>query len=261
VERVAFLIEETNERISCLLNPNNLVMRRTAGVHPKRSATGNLTGAGLSDDPLLFTGGGTTELELKLLFDVSLAGSSISTDDVRDLTRPLWNLAENGNRRQAYWRPPMVRFIWGKAWNLMGYVVAVAERLEQFNSSGSPRRSWLTLRFLRGSELSTNHNAENTAISGSFPLEEMRWEGMRSEEIRGNPGTRAEGSYQTHALIGGAGDGDGGGPGERLDGLSFRYLGSPARWRYIAAFNNVDNPFGMSPGLLLRIPGAGMSRR
>ena len=28
MERVAFLIEETNERLSCLLNPETLVMRR-----------------------------------------------------------------------------------------------------------------------------------------------------------------------------------------------------------------------------------------
>ena len=40
MERVAFLIEETNERLRCLLNPETLVLRRTAGVRPRQSATG-----------------------------------------------------------------------------------------------------------------------------------------------------------------------------------------------------------------------------
>src|SRR5947209_8164329 len=95
MERVAFLIEETGERLRCLLNPESLVMRRVAGIHPRHSAGGQVTGAGLTDDPLLYTGGGRTELELDLLFDLSLAGSSFTSDDIRDMTRPLWELAEN----------------------------------------------------------------------------------------------------------------------------------------------------------------------
>jgi hypothetical protein len=72
MERVAFLIERTNETLPCLLNPNTLVMRRVAGVRPRQSAGGQLTGTGLADDPLLYTGGGKTEMEMDLLFDVSL---------------------------------------------------------------------------------------------------------------------------------------------------------------------------------------------
>src|SRR5436305_969026 len=134
MERVAFLIEETNERLGCLLNPNSLVMRRTAGVLPRRSIGGQFTGTGLQDDPLLYTGGGRTELELHLLFDVSLAGSSIETDDVRNLTGPLWKLAENTRSTNGSWRPPIVRFVWGKSFNIPGVVGALAEYLEQFTA-------------------------------------------------------------------------------------------------------------------------------
>lgn len=154
MERVAFLIEATNQRLGCLLNPESLTLRRQAGIVPRRSATGQLTGAGLADDPLLFTGGGRTELELDLLFDVALAGSSIASEDVRDLTGPLWRLAENsaGDDPAGRNSPPRVRFIWGKAWNIPGVVVAVAERLEHFTAAGVPRRSWLRLRLLRSEE-------------------------------------------------------------------------------------------------------------
>jgi len=148
MERVAFLIEGANERIGCLLNPENLVLRRSAGIRPRALATGQLSGSGLSDDPLLFTGGGRTEIDLDLLFDISLAGSSIRSEDVRDYTAPLWRLAENATL-DGQSRPPTVRFIWGKTWNIPGVVTAVAERLEQFTPAGVPQRSWLRLRLLR----------------------------------------------------------------------------------------------------------------
>jgi hypothetical protein len=149
MERVAFLVEETNERLRCLLNPETLVLRRTAGVRPRQSAAGQVTGIGLADDPLLYTGGGRTELDLDLLFDVTLPGSSVTSEDVRDLTAPLWRLAENSQPTAGASRPPLVRLIWGKSWNIPGIIVAVAERLEHFTAAGVPRRSWLRLRLLR----------------------------------------------------------------------------------------------------------------
>jgi hypothetical protein len=196
MERVAFLVEETNERIGCLLNPETLVMRRTAGVHPRRSATGQLTGEGLTDDPLLYTGGGRTELDLDLLFDVALAGSSIAAGDVRDLTRPLWNLAENAGRHERYGQPPLVRFIWGKSWNIPGVIVAVAERLEHFTSEGVPRRSWLRMRMVRANEPPSEPRPTQEPLS----LEELS-----AEEL-----DVPEGSISVQALTGGIpADGEG----------------------------------------------------
>src|SRR6185436_21110791 len=76
MERAAFLIEDSGARIPCLLNPASVVMRRVAGIRPRFSIGGPLTGAGLGDSPLHFTGGGTTEITMDLLFDVSLARST-----------------------------------------------------------------------------------------------------------------------------------------------------------------------------------------
>ena len=73
MERVAFLIEETDQVLHCMLNPETLLMQRTAGIRSRRSASGPLTGASLADDPLLYTGGGRTVLELELLFDLGLS--------------------------------------------------------------------------------------------------------------------------------------------------------------------------------------------
>lgn len=149
MERVAFLIEESNTTIRCLLNPENLIVRRVAGVAERRSLTGSLTGTSLLDDPLIYTGGGRTELELHLLFDTSLVDSSTRPGDVREMTAPLWNLAENRGSADRYGSPALVRFLWGKAWNVPGVITAIAERLEQFAPSGAPQRSWMRMRLIR----------------------------------------------------------------------------------------------------------------
>lgn len=72
MERAAFLVERTGERIPCLLNPDSVVARRYAGVRSAGAPGSRITSPELTDDPLIFTGGGRTEYELDLLFDTSL---------------------------------------------------------------------------------------------------------------------------------------------------------------------------------------------
>src|SRR5882672_6583805 len=243
MERVAFLIESTGARIGCLLNPETVVVRRWAGVRRRRSLAGTLRADALADDPVLFTGGGTTELELELLFDVGLAGSSVPSSpdgagavgDVRDLTLPLWRLAETAEVVERELRPNIVRFLWGKAWNVPAVVSAVAERFEAFGPEGAPRRSWMRMRLLRVADPAPRPPAS---------------EGMESlPELA-----------ETHQVLGAgiAAGGEGPGPaippGERLDELADRYFGDPGAWKEIAELNDVDDPLHLAPGAALRIP-------
>lgn len=239
MERVAFLLEETNQRLGCLLNPDSLVMRRVAGVLPRRSLGMALTSIGLQDDPLLYTGGGRTELELNLLFDVSLAGSSIETSDVRDLTSPLWNLAENTHGANGYRRPPLLRFVWGKSWNMLAIVVAVAERLEQFTPDGAPGRSWLSMRLWRVSEPQKETGGQSLQTQAFSPADlDIPPDRVPAERV------------QAHSLN----------TGERLDGIAARAYPdqspseAPALWRMIASFNNIEDPLNIPTGTVLRIP-------
>jgi hypothetical protein len=254
VERVAFLIEETNERIGCLLNPDHLVLRRSAGVRARQSAGGQLTGSGLADDPVLYTGGGRTELECLLLFDVNLGDSTIETEDVRTLTMPLWNLSENrpgtGDAAVAaadgglgghaigggYGGPRVVRFVWGKSWNVPGIITSVAERLEQFTAEGVPQRSWLSLRLLRVNE-PLAHQPDVPAATAP-PVEPQDLENLNLDETQ----------LLAHEVKGG------GEEGERLDELAQRYYGDPSFWRLIAAFNNIADPMRIAGGTVLRLP-------
>ncbi len=237
MERVAFLLEHTGERLSCLLNPESIVLRRQAGVRPRRSVSGILTGGGLADDQLLYTGGGKTELELDLLFDVSLAGSSMVTEDVRELTAPLWRLSENTVGENGYRRPPLARFVWGKAWNIPGIVVAVAEKLEYFTAQGIPRRSWLRMRFLRAEERAST---PGSAASRSPSLESIPLDQNLIQRYRVSGG----GSGESEVRLSSA---------ERLDEIADRYYGDPSLWRLLADFNGIDDPTHIPDGLSLKV--------
>ncbi len=249
MERVAFLIEETGERISCLLNPESLTVRRTAGVRSQPPASGR----GLSDDPLLFTGGGRTEIALDLLFDVNVAGSSITSKDVRDLTRPFWQLAEN-TQKENYAAPPLARFVWGKAWNVLGVVVAVAERFEQFTAAGEPQRSWLRMRFVRVAEPARTTAAELSAEHISTEqLEPPNGVDSLLDMLPGNSAdepmfdlTQLAEETDVHQLIGG----------ETLSELAFESLDDPAQWRWLAWWNGIIHPLKIAAGTLIRVPPA-----
>jgi hypothetical protein len=245
MERVAFLIEPEGTRLGALLNPETLVMRRTAGVRPRRALGVPLTGTGLADDPLLFTGGGTTELKLELLFDVTLAGSTVTSEDVRDLTRPLWQLAENAHAEDGYGRPSLMRIVWGKVLNMACVVASVAERLEHFTDTGAPRRSWLSLRLLRVEEDTAQQVEAARVPSGGLDAEQVA-AGLPPE------------AFDTQPVISGGPDP---GSGQRLDEIAWERYRDPSLWRLIASLNGVDDPMHLPTGTVLRLPPASALRR
>jgi hypothetical protein len=237
MKRAAFLLEHNGEQISCLLNPEQIVMRRHAGIQLASGAGQPIGGVDRREDRLHVTGGGRTELLLNLLFDVSLAGSSVFSEDVRVLTAPLWSLSENTQRtlRPPYYRyPPQVRFIWGRSWNVPGIVDSVAERLEYFDSEGRPRRSWLRLRLLRTESAAVNA-APAPPVFGTAPIYDA-------------PLPTPTDMEQVHEVLGA------GRETERLDEIATRYYGDASLWRWLARVNNISNPQELQSGMRLRIP-------
>lgn len=249
MERVAFLVERTGQRIGCMLNPEGLTLRRAAGVLPRRLPGGAITGAGLSDDPLRFTGGGRTELDLDVLFDIEIAGSSVVTRDVRDLTGPLWRLTENSREDGAFGRPPTVRFLWGTGWNIPGVIVSIAERLERFDQNGLPMRSWLRMRLVRTPEPPAE--VMGGAQSMGIAVPEL------PDVLEGSPETPIPGERQ-HEVLGAkpGGDAEVAEPGhsERPDQIAHQWSGDPSHWRVLAYFNNIIDPLRILPGTILRLP-------
>lgn len=244
MERVVFIMEESGDRIGCLLNPESLVIRRRAGVETRRLRGGLVTGSELADDPLFFTGGGVTELTLNLVFDVSLAGSTIETDDVRVLTGPLWERAENAMQNGAYGRPRLTRLIWGTAFNILCAVKSVAQRLEYFTTEGVPRRCWMRMRLLRVAERASD------LAGGALPPPQLPEE--MSPELSDQ--------MREHSIAHELGGGEPFGPDEplqsteRLDQLALLYYGDASLWRLLAQFNDVSDPLHLDMGARMDIP-------
>lgn len=264
MERVTFIDDATGQRIgNCLLNPEGLVMRRQAGVRTHRTAGGLAGGHALGDDPVFFTGGGVTELELDLLFDVGLVPQAAPVTDVRELTAPLWDLCENDRRQGAYGRLSVVRFFWGK-WHMPGIVVAVAERLEQFDSSGVPGRSWLRMRLRRvdaADRLRPDSAFEDPAgLAGEPPqgLIDGPVETPEVYEISGAGQDDGHGDGQEDGQgADGAGTAEGGAAPvttERLDQIAYRFYGNPMLALPLAAFNRIADPLRLRAGQLIEVP-------
>ncbi|MBT8162049.1 MULTISPECIES: hypothetical protein [Arthrobacter] len=236
MERVAFLIEDTGEHLGCLLNPETVVMQRTAGVEPRRSAGGKLTGTGLADDPLLFTGGGHTELRLDLLFDVDLAPASLYVQDVRQMTRPIWALAENSAEVERQRRPPSVRFVWGRAWNVPGIVTEVAERFDRFSPDGSPLRSWMRMVFVRVGQSADQEGGENYELAQRLPTVDLTAPPVDTLAVGG------DGSTDRSALAPDGGEPVPEVPPGELGRLSLAAFGTPLLWKLLLEYNNIDDP-------------------
>ncbi len=232
MERVAFLIEDTGEHISCLLNPESVVMTRTAGVEARRSSGGRLTGARLADDPILFTGGGRTELTLDLMFDVDFAPPHAMVSDVRQMTRRIWALAENSAEVKRQRRPPSVRFVWGRAWNIPGVVTEVAERFDRFGQDGSPLRSWLRLAFVRVGTAADEEGGEAWELAQRLPAVDLSAPPASSLPLVGD-GTGGEPSGDPQAATI---------PPAMLGILAQQAFGSEQLWKALLAYNDIDDP-------------------
>ncbi|MCW2131614.1 MULTISPECIES: CIS tube protein [Crystallibacter] len=231
MEHVSFLIEETGEHLSCLLNPESLVMTRTAGVETRRSSGGRLTGTSLADDPLLFTGGGRTELQLELLFDVDLAPEGVPVSDVRQMTRSIWKLAENSAEAARRRRPPLACLAWGMAWFIPGIVTEVAERFDRFAPDGSPLRSWMKLLFVRVGSAADEPGGESYELAQRLPPVDVTAPAVGSVEVLGSgtDETNEEGVPAVHPTD--------------LGLLSQAAFGTPLLWKELLDYNGVDDPF------------------
>lgn len=266
MERVVFLVEPEGARISALLNPESLTITRRAGLRARAGQGGTILGAAGADDPLIATGGGVTEIELHLLFDTDLRqqldpGATAATadplagpaqppgeaampirpePDVRDLTRLFWNLAEPAQEPRTG-APALVRFIWGRAWNLPVAVTAVAERFERFGTGGAPQRSWLSLRLRRVPEPALRPETAIPAAPGLSPDQPLP-----DPDAAPLPGTRFVQAISDEA----------GNTATPLYLLAAGMLGAPDLWPVIAAASNIDDPLNIPPGTVLTVPPA-----
>lgn len=246
MERVAFIVERSEEQIPCLLNPESVLLQRKSGVVTQTTGGGVCQGVQLADNPLFFTGGGVTYLTVNLLFDTNLPGIKSRGNDVRLSTGPLWALSENQPRSEGgKAHPAIMRFVWGKAFNFPCVITEIAQRLEQFTEDGVPQRSYLRVRMRRVRE-----HLENMSGGAIVPPQ-------LPNDLNKTVPTLDE-SVVRHAVIGAdasGGENTANGEAERIDQLAYEHYGDSSLWRLIAWVNNIDAPDQLNAGVVLKIPG------
>jgi hypothetical protein len=152
------------------------------------------------------------------------------------MTRPIWALAENSADVDRQRRPPSVRFVWGRAWNVPGIVTEVAERFDRFAADGSPLRSWMRLVFVRVGQSADEEGGENDELARRLPPVDLTAPPVDALAVYGDGSTdrsaRAAGGGRIVTEVP---------PGE-LGRLSMEAFGTPLLWKALLEYNRIDDP-------------------
>lgn len=278
MERVAFLTP-AGDRVFAMINPDELTFERQAGLRPRLYNERPLAAVRRSDDPLIYVGGGVTDLKLNLLFDVELQARStpsfsqppdfrtnlqaapaegrapvamppdedsiegvavastppstpLAITDVRDLSGPLWRLAENGAVDALTGGPPVVYFIWGAAWHVPCIALSIAERFDRFSPDGTPLRSWVRIHLRR------THLPERTARARDISLTPRRPDAAARTEV-----SLPESVVLTDPTSS-----------SRPDLICDSVYGDLDLMHALLAFNDIDDFWSLEPGQVLATP-------
>ena len=170
-----------------------------------------------SDVPQVeFKKSGPQVLKLSLTFDTYEKG-----EDVSRTTRKLWKLMESKTRREGNRDvkvpPPEVAFHWG-VFRFVAVITQMSQKFTLFKMDGTPVRAKVEVTFTQHKDEEDYPNQNPT--SGGGPIQRI------------------------HQVV----------AGDRLDTIAFSFYGNASKWRTIAEYNNVENPFLLQPGQLLTIP-------
>jgi nucleoid-associated protein YgaU len=162
--------------------------------------------------------GGTNPLRLsvKLFFDEY---DKLSGDITPKITRLLsWTLPTEATTTDNKPTSPLIGFVWGNKQlaQFCGYLTSVDVTYKLFSKDGTPLRADVTI-----------------SLEGATP-----------DFGATNPTSHATDTNKTHTLV----------EGESIQAVAYAKLGKATYWRAIADLNDIDDPFRVTPGMVLLIP-------
>jgi len=171
-----------------------------------------------ADVPALeFGGGEPIQLTMEVFFDTHEEGT-----DVRTYTNKLWKLVlvDPGNRDSTTQQgsPPQCEFQWGMMWSFKAVITSLSMKFTMFMPNGTPTRA------------TANITLKQAEDPGQKPFQ--------------NPTSGGNYGYKTHQVT----------QHEPLDLIASREYGDTSAWKFIAEFNDIDNPFSLTPGTVLALP-------
>jgi nucleoid-associated protein YgaU len=206
--------------VSVLFNPNAYVIVKpvTWSVPQASSGGGGQTDRSVNAPTLVFGGGGSRQLTLELLFDVTEPIDDVPIADVRTLTNDIVALTRIESKQG---RPPVCEVSWGTApvnsdFPFTGVVTNLTQRFTLFRNTGEPVRATLTV--------------------------------VMSEFLDPEQDQRQTDPEMTTRVVR---------RGDTVHGIAFSVYGNAALWRVIAEANNLDDPRRPAIGRTLTIPKLG----
>ena len=167
----------------------------------------------------------SSSMQLALLFDAASYGQP----DVRGIADGLLRLMEPTVKGSdpAKTRPPQVKLQWGQHYWFNAVITNMSVQYVLFTDDGTPTRANVTLTVQQIDKIQYKNKSGPAASKQPQNPTTRGFEGLRSHLVR---------------------DGD------SLQGLAYRYLGDPTRWRRIAEANGIDDPMRLRRGTSLSIP-------
>ena len=163
-----------------------------------------------------FKKAGPQSLKLSLMFDTYEDSSDVSLT-----TNKLWKLMESKTRQEggvdSKVPPPEVAFEWG-VFRFVAVITDMTQRFTLFKPDGTPVRAKVDVTFTQHKDLN-DYPSQNPTSGGGAPQRVWRITA-----------------------------------GDRLDTIAYQAYGDATRWRRIAEFNGIVDPFRLRPGQTLTIP-------
>ncbi|WP_433725865.1 LysM peptidoglycan-binding domain-containing protein [Nocardia sp. CA-129566] len=163
-----------------------------------------------------FKGADPAKLTLEMFLDAGPQQDTKVVDTVERLFACCVPTDESHDKKKS--SPPWVIFHWGGLTGFTAYVSSVAVKYTLFTAGGLPIRGTATV-----------------------TIEEIA-----ADQPKQNPTSGALTARTVHTVI----------AGDTLASIAWREYGDPARWRAIAAANDIDDPMRLRPGTALLIPAA-----
>jgi hypothetical protein len=192
---------------TCQFNPEELTFSKSNKWTFK-------TEMGANVPKVLFGGGTSDSLEIKLVFDTTNNGK-----DVRTKYEKLLELASTkpSNDPAKKSQPPHVRVSWGNLMSFVAVIESVSQSFPLFSKKGTPLRAHVTVKL---------REAKNP-----------------DDKPGTNPTTRTE-VRRTWVVE----------RGQRLDWIAYQAYGDSGAWRHIAESNDILDPQTIRPGRILKLP-------
>jgi nucleoid-associated protein YgaU len=199
-------------KIPCLFNPTEFEISKSNEWKADDSA-------GKTAPKLKFGGGSAGTMSLKLTFDTTADGTSVTTytNKLVKLTKVETGLSDYDSTADMG-RPPWVQFCWGSFTSFKAVVTSLSLTFTYFSSAGTPLRA-------------------NAQLSLQQFEPDASWGNQ-------NPTSGTPTPHRTHQVV----------KGETLDRISARHYGDATQWRQIAEANGITDPLALRPGALLLIP-------